>query len=39
MSNAVFAQMVVLSGLLYYTYNEMAFLVLGSVAPVTQVSV
>lgn len=36
MSTAAFAQMVVLSGLLYYTYNEMAFLVLGSVAPVTQ---
>jgi len=35
-SNAVFAQMVVITGLLYYTYNEMAFLVLGSVAPVTQ---
>ncbi|EKX34977.1 hypothetical protein GUITHDRAFT_155603, partial [Guillardia theta CCMP2712] len=30
------AQMVVATGLLYYTYNEMAFLVLGSVAPVTQ---
>lgn len=36
MSQAVFAQMVVITGLLYYTYNEMAFLVLGSVAPVTQ---
>lgn len=35
-SNTVFAQMVVITGLLYYTYNEMAFLVLGSVAPVTQ---
>ena len=36
MSMTVFAQMVIISGLLYYTYNEMAFLVLGSVAPVTQ---
>jgi hypothetical protein len=36
MSSAVLAQMVVITGILYYTYNEMAFLVLGSVAPVTQ---
>jgi len=35
-SNLVFAQNVIITGLLYYTYNEMAFLVLGSVAPVTQ---
>ena len=28
--------MVTATGLLYYTYNEMAFLVLGSVAPITQ---
>jgi hypothetical protein len=32
----VLAQNVIITGLLYYTYNEMAFLVLGSVAPVTQ---
>eukprot|EP00282_Hemiselmis_andersenii_P005924 CAMPEP_0114135332 /NCGR_PEP_ID=MMETSP0043_2-20121206/14643_1 /TAXON_ID=464988 /ORGANISM="Hemiselmis andersenii, Strain CCMP644" /LENGTH=461 /DNA_ID=CAMNT_0001229049 /DNA_START=21 /DNA_END=1403 /DNA_ORIENTATION=+ len=31
-----FVQMVTATGLLYYTYNEMAFLVLGSVAPITQ---
>jgi solute carrier family 35 protein E1 len=30
------AYMVLCTGLLYYTYNEMAFLVLGSVAPITQ---
>jgi solute carrier family 35 protein E1 len=35
-SQQVFAQNVIITGLLYYTYNEMAFLVLGSVAPVTQ---
>eukprot|EP00285_Hemiselmis_virescens_P019236 CAMPEP_0173392240 /NCGR_PEP_ID=MMETSP1356-20130122/18841_1 /TAXON_ID=77927 ORGANISM="Hemiselmis virescens, Strain PCC157" /NCGR_SAMPLE_ID=MMETSP1356 /ASSEMBLY_ACC=CAM_ASM_000847 /LENGTH=408 /DNA_ID=CAMNT_0014349985 /DNA_START=52 /DNA_END=1278 /DNA_ORIENTATION=- len=33
---AKFAQMTTATGLLYYTYNEMAFLVLGSVAPITQ---
>jgi len=33
---AKLAQMVTATGLLYYTYNEMAFLVLGSVAPITQ---
>jgi len=35
-SNLKLAQMVGATGLLYYTYNEMAFLVLGSVAPITQ---
>jgi len=35
-SNLKLAYMVLATGLLYYTYNEMAFLVLGAVAPVTQ---
>ena len=36
MSMSTLAYMTIITGLLYYTYNEMAFLVLGSVAPVTQ---